>query len=240
MGSASNRKEYVPSQWEERGLIFCIPNLLSTCQGSKAFPSGTPPWGAFSLRGLIALPYTGGIFQACELLFEVLIYDFKLMSFMVKIYRLFSASPFDFSSAVSSYLTEAALICQKKWRQIEGGTPCLCTPENEQGLDRGLTAGCSHQSQSMLSHMRQLSLLKKPSDVTGPGSLHPSMSISSVQCPHLNPVTATGPFLDTAAAHEDQLSLTCELHNRASLQYSPPEASFPNSQAKDKAGTFPA
>lgn len=159
---------------------------------------------------------------------------------MVKIYRLFSASPFDFSSAVSSYLTEAALICQKKWRQIEGGTPCLCTPEYKRALDLGLTAGCSHRSQSMLSHMRQLSLLKKPSNMTGPGSLHPSMSISSVRCPHLNPVAATGPFPDTAAAHEDQLSLACELHDRASLLLSLPEATFPNSQAKDKAGTFPA
>ena len=159
---------------------------------------------------------------------------------MVKIYRLFLASPFDFSSAVSSYLTEAAIICQKKWRQREGGTFCLSTPENKRGPDLGLTVGCSHRSQFMLSHMRQLSLLKKLSDVTGPCSLHPSMSLPSVQCPLLTLVAATGPFLDTTAAHEDQLSLACELHDRASLLHSPPEATYPNSQPKDKADTFPA
>lgn len=125
------------------------------------------------------------------------------MSFMVKIYRLFLASPFDFFSAMS-YLTEAAIICQKKWRQIEGGTFCLSTPENKRGPDLGLTVGSSHRSQFMISHMRQLSLLKKPSDVTGPCSLHPSMSLPSVQCPLLTPVAATGPFLDTTAAHENQ------------------------------------
>lgn len=84
---------------------------------------------------------------------------------MVKIYRLFLASQFDFSSATSSYLTEAAIICQKKWRQIEGGTFCLFT---QWRLDLVLTMGCSHRSQFMLSHTKQLFLLKKPSDATVP------------------------------------------------------------------------
>lgn len=158
---------------------------------------------------------------------------------MVKIYRLFLASPFDFSSAVSSYLTEAAIICQKKWRQIEGGTFCLSTPENKRGPDLGLTVGYSHRSQFMLSHMRQLSLLKKPSDVTGPCSLspppheHPLCPVSSSDSSGSNR-TLPGHH----SRHEDQLSLACELHDRASLLHSPLESTFLDSQQEDKAALF--
>lgn len=139
---------------------------------------------------------------------------------------------------MSSYLTEAAIICQKKWRQIEGGTFCLSTPENKRGPDLGLTVGCSHRSQFMLSHMRQLSLLKKPSECDWPllpitPHEHPLCPVSSSDSSGSNR-TLPGHH----SRHEDQLSLAYELHDRASLLHSPLESTFLDSQQEDKAALF--
>lgn len=68
-----------------------------------------------------------------------------------------------------------------------------------------------------------------------PGSLSYPMSIFSLQCPYLNLVAAAGPLLDPKAANENRLSLTCEVHNRASLLHSPPELTFLSSQQQGKA-----
>lgn len=78
--------------------------------------------------------------------------------------------------------------------------------------------------------LKQLSLPNKPSDATVlwlPVTPH-----KHHLCPvtlHLNLVISTGPCPNTTTAHVYRLSLTYEVHVRASLLHSPPEITLLNS-----------